>query len=42
MRDELRQKMTGVALILTPDSVTDSDVLSESLQPAVTPESHVA
>ena len=42
MRDELRQKMTGVALILTPDSVTDSDVLSESSQPAVTPESHAA
>ena len=42
LRDELRQKMTGVALILTPDSVTDSDVLSESSQPAVTPESHPA
>nr|AZZ88349.1 hypothetical protein [Citrobacter freundii] len=29
IRDEMRQKMNGVALILTPDSVTDSDVLSE-------------
>jgi hypothetical protein len=32
MRDEMRQKMSGVALILTPDSVTDSDVLSETPQ----------
>ncbi|WP_254208130.1 conjugal transfer protein TraT [Lelliottia amnigena] len=30
MRDELRLKMNGVALILTPDSVTDSDVLSDA------------
>ena len=29
IRDDMRQKMNGVALILTPDSVTDSDVLSE-------------
>lgn len=43
MRDEMRQKMNGVALILTPDSVTDSDVLSAppqtktlSQQPPVT------
>lgn len=32
MRDELRQKMNGVALILTSDSVTDSDVLSDAPQ----------
>ena len=42
MRDELRLKMDGVALILTPDSVTDCDVLTESTWPAVIPESHVA
>lgn len=32
IRDEMRQKMNGVALILTPDSVTDSDVLSDAPQ----------
>lgn len=42
MRDEMRQKMHGVALILTPDSITDSDVLSENPQSAAIPESHVA
>lgn len=30
MRSELREKMSGVALILTPDSVTDPDVLTEN------------
>lgn len=30
MRDELRLKMTGVALILTPDSVTDIGVLTDA------------
>lgn len=30
MRSELREKMAGVALILTPDSVTDPDVLTEN------------
>jgi len=34
MRDEMRQKLTGVALILTPDSVTDSEVLSDLNTPA--------
>lgn len=38
MRDEMRQKMAGVALILTPDSVTDSDVLSDSTTPAASPQ----
>ena len=35
MRDEMRQKMNGVALILTPDSVTDSDVLSGASQTTI-------
>ncbi|EJR7830519.1 TPA: conjugal transfer protein TraT [Salmonella enterica] len=30
MRDELREKMAGVALILTPDSVTDREYLQEN------------
>jgi len=38
MRDEMRQKMSGVALILTPDSVTDPDVLADSTTSAVSPQ----
>lgn len=42
MRDEMRLKMGGVALILTPDSITDRDVLSEIQHSALIPDTHFA